>query len=199
VSEERDRIARALVELVGTVGYRETDLGDVLARTGVDEATFARHFAGKEECFLAVWDELTLAQSAVAAKAFAGPGTWRERMRAAAWVTLDYLQEDLARTRFLVLEVLNAGEIALTRREAAIAARVDWIDEGRHEPGAPAELTRATAEYIAGAVNEMLIRKTRSGEIKRGAQVMLRELMYMAVRPYLGEAAAREELYLPAP
>jgi AcrR family transcriptional regulator len=196
--EERERISRAMVELVGAFGYRETQLTEVLARAGVDEAGFARHFGGKEECLLAVWDELILAHAAAAAAAFAGQETWRERMRAAAWVTLDYLQADLARTRFLVLEVLNAGETALTRREAAIAAQVDWIDAGRREPGAPPELTRATAEYLAGAVNEILIRRIRSGEILRGAQVT-RELMYMVVRPYLGEAAAREELEMPAP
>jgi AcrR family transcriptional regulator len=196
VSERRARIARARVDLVGANGYRDTSLAEVRAAAGASEAEFRRHFADKEECFVAVWDELTLAHALLAAEAFAAPGPWRERMRAAAQITLDYLQVDLNRTRFLVIEVLNAGEVAQTHREGAIAAEAEWIDSGRREPGAPSDLTRATAEHIAGAINEMLIRKTRSGEILRGSQVM-RELMYMAVRPYLGEAAAREELEIP--
>lgn len=198
MAEERDRIARALVELVGTRGYRETGLVDVLAAAGVDETAFRRHFADKEECFLAVWDELTLAHGALAARAFESDRPWRERMRAAAWITLDYLQTDLCRTRFLVLEVLNAGELAQAHRDLAIVAQVEWIDAGRRELPDPDSVGRATAEHIAGAINEMLIRKTRSGEILQGAQVM-RELMYMAVRPYLGEEAARAELTMPVP
>jgi AcrR family transcriptional regulator len=196
--QSRERIARALVELVGSRGYAGTEIAEVLARAGVAEAEFARHFSGKEDCFVQVWDELTLAHGALASRAFGAPGPWRERMRAAAWITLDYLQTDLRRTRFLVLEVLNAGELAQAHRDLAIAAQVEWIDGGRRELAEPGSLTRATAEHIAGAVNEMLIRKTRSGEILHGAQVM-RELMYMAVRPYLGERAAREELAIAPP
>ena len=119
-------------------------------------------------------------------------------MRAAAWVTLDYLQVDADRTRFLVLEVLNAGEIAQAHRDLAIATQVEWIDAGAPGAGRRRLLSRATAEHLAGAINEMLVRKTRSGEILPGAGV-LRELMYMAVRPYLGEEAAQEELSMRPP
>ena len=197
--EQRERIARAIVKLVGAKGYRQTPLAEVLAAAAVDEADFQRHFAGKEECFVAIWDDLTLAHGTLASRAFGAEGAWRERLRAAAaWVTLRYLQADLDRTRFLVLEVLNAGELAQAHRDLAIATQVEWIDAGRRELEDPDSVSRATAERIAGAVNEMLIRKTRSGEIVSGAGVV-RELMYMAVRPYFGEAAAREELRWPAP
>lgn len=195
---ERERIAAAAVELIGSRGYRETGLGEILARAGVSERGFRRHFADKADCFVQVWDELTLAHAVLAAEAFAAAGSWRERMRAAGWVTLEYLQADLRRTRFLVLEVLNAGEIALAHRDLAIAAQVEWVDAGRREPGAPSTLTRASAEHIVGAINEMLIRRTLSGEITEGAGV-LGELMYIAVRPYLGDEAAREELEMAPP
>jgi hypothetical protein len=94
--------------------------------------------------------------------------------------------------------VLNAGELAQAHRDLAIATQVEWVDSGRHELSDPDSLSSATAEHIVGAINEMLIRKTRSGEILQGAQV-LRDLMFIAVRPYLGEEAAREELAIPPP
>ncbi len=197
--EERERIVRTLVELVGERGFRETELADVLAVAGVEEAVFSRHFAGMEECFLAAWDELAIAHGALAAREFESDRPWRERMRAAAWVTLSYLQADRRRTRFLVLEILNAGEVAQAHRDLAIAAQVEWIDGGRQEMEDPASLGRATAEHIAGAINEMLVRRTRSGQIFRGGNEVLRELMYMAVRPYCGDGAARAELQLPPP
>jgi len=199
VPAERERIARAFVDLVGARGYRETTLADVLAAAGVGEATFHRHFADREACFVAVWDELTLAHGVLAASAFDSDRPWRERMRAAAAVTLRYLQADLNRTRFLVLEVLNAGELAQAHRDLAIAGQVEWIDSGRRELEDPDSVTRATAEHIAGAINEMLIRRTRSGEIFRQGDRVVRELMYMAVRPYCGERAARAELSIALP
>lgn len=198
MAEERDRVLAAMVELVGGDGFRQTELGDVLALAGVSESAFARHFSDKQDCFLQAWNELTLAHGVRASRAFDAPGPWVSRMRAAAWVTLDYLQADLRRTRFLVLEILNAGEVAQAHRDLAIAAQVEWIDGGRREPTAPAGLTRATAEHIVGAINELLVRRTRSGEIANGNRV-LRELMYLAVRPYLGDEAARRELTMPAP
>jgi AcrR family transcriptional regulator len=200
VRGERARIASAFVDLVGARGYRETELGDVLAAAGVGEAAFHRHFAGREACFVALWDELTLAHGGVlAARTFDADTPWRERMRAAAAVALRYLQADANRTRFLVLEVLNAGELAQAHRDLAIAGQVEWIDSGRGELADPGSLTRATAEHIAGAINEMLIRRTRSGEIFLQGDQIVRELMYMAVRPYCGERAARAELEMPVP
>jgi AcrR family transcriptional regulator len=193
-----DRIVRSLVELVGANGYRQTRLTEVLGLADVSESDFHTHFADKQQCFVAVWDELTLAHAVRASEAFAAAMPWRQRMRAAAWITLDFLQADLNRTRFLVLEVLNAGELAQAHRDLAIATQVEWVDSGRHELSDPDSLSSATAEHIVGAINEMLIRKTRSGEILQGAQV-LRDLMFIAVRPYLGEEAAREELAIPPP
>ncbi len=195
---ERERIIRALVELVGANGYPGTEIEQVLARAGVERAAFDRHFASKEDCFLQAWDELTLAHGLLAARAFEAPGQWRDRLRAAAWVTLRFLQADARRTRFLVLEVLNAGEVAQAHRQLAIASQAEWIDAGRRELADPDSLSRATAEHIAGAINEMLVRATRSGEIANGSGT-LRQLMYLAVRPYLGEEAAREELTMPPP
>jgi AcrR family transcriptional regulator len=197
VPDERERIAGAFVDLVGARGYRETALPDVLAAAGVGEAAFYRHFAGKEECFVALWDRLTLAHGVLAARAFDSDRPWRERMRAAAAVTRRYLQADVNRTRFLVLEVLNAGELAQAHRDLAIAGQVEWIHSGRAELADPGSVSRATAEHIAGAINEMLIRHTRSGEIFLQGDRMVRELMFLAVRPYCGEAAARSELERP--
>lgn len=187
-----------MVALVGTRGYRQTELATVLEAAEVRREAFHRHFADMEQCFLALWDEMTLEHAQLAGEAFARPGCWRDRLRAVAWVTLDYLQHDLARTRFLVIEVLNAGEMAQAHRDLAIQAEVEWVDAGRQELPDPSSMSRATAESIVGAINELLIRTTLSGEILHGERVV-RELMYMAVRPYLGRRAAREELSIPSP
>jgi AcrR family transcriptional regulator len=195
---ERSRIAAAMVEVVGRRGFARATLEAVLDASGLSERAFYRHFADLEDCFVQVWDELTLQHAARAAAVYERPGPWHDRMRAVAWETLRYLREDEDRARFLVLEVLNAGEIAQAHRDLVIAGEARWVDDGRHELADPSSVPRSVADHVVGAINELLIRNTMSGEIFKGDQYV-RELMYLAVRPYLGHAEALKELTMPAP
>lgn len=197
-SGERARIATAMIELVGARGFRQTSLEMVLDAASVGEETFRNHFADMEDCFVSVWDELNLEHARLATAAYEGNPGWRDRIRAMAELTLGFLQADANRTRFLVVEVLNAGEIAQAHRDLVIAGQAALLDEGRQELDDPEAVPRSVAEHLAGAINEMLVRKTVNGEIFNGGRV-LRELMYMAVRPYLGHEAALEELRIPQP
>ena len=69
----------------------------------------------------------------------------------------------------------------------------DLIDAGRGELEEPDELSRATAEIVAGAIYFTIQNKILEGFIDRGEDFLV-ELVYIAVLPYLGVAAAEEEL-----
>lgn len=195
-SPQRERIARAMVEVVGGRGLRNSELGDLLAAAGVTEEEFRRHFTDMEDCFVQVWQELTAEHAELMAAAYGRTPDWRRRMRAMAQLTLEFLQADRNRARFLVLEVLNAGETAQALRDVAIAGQAALIDEGRQLLDHPDSISPAVAAHVAGAINEMLIRNTENGELFNG-DTAVRELMYLAVRPYLGHEAALEELRTP--
>lgn len=196
---DRERISSALVEQVGRHGFRATSLVVLLESAAVEEEAFHAHFADLEDCFVQVWDDLTAEHGVLMARAYQANPDWCPRMRAMARLTLDYLRADRERARFLVLEVLEAGELAQAHRDLAIAAQAALIDEGRQLLAEPDSVSPAAAEFAAGAINEMLVRKTRSGELfTTGTQVM-RELTYLAFRPILGEQEAREESRLPPP
>lgn len=184
----------ALVDTVGGRGFRETDPADVAATAGLADEAFHRHFADMTEAFLAVWDELTAEHGRLMAEAYAQKPDWRQRMRAMARLTLDFLRADRNRARFLVLEVLNAGEAAQLRREFAIKGQAALIDEGRKLLPDPDRVSPALAEHAAGAVNKMLVRQVRSGELFKDGDDAMRGLLYLAVRPYLGHRAALQEL-----
>lgn len=191
--EGRDRIARALVALAGSRGFQRCSLDDLLEAAEVDECEFHRHFSDMENCFLSVWDELASERAVSCALAYEVSPTWRCGMRAVARARLDFLRADRNRARFLLLEVLKAGEAAQVRRDHAIAGFAALVDEGRCELKDRDSLSPAVAEYVAGAVNGMLTRWTRAGTLFEGTH-SARELMYVIVRPYLGHAAALEEL-----
>jgi AcrR family transcriptional regulator len=190
---ERARISRAMVELVGARGFRQTQLREVLDAAAVSAEGFLRHFNDMEDCFVKVWQDLTAEHAGLMATAYERNPEWRRRMRAIANMTLEFLQADRSRARFLVLEPLNAGEVARAHRDRAIAGQAALIDEGRALLDDPESVSPAVAHHVAGAINEMLIRNTRSGDLFEGARAV-DELMFLAVRPYLGAETAREEL-----
>jgi hypothetical protein len=71
------------------------------------------------------------------------------------------------------------------------------IDEGRKELDDPDSMSRSSAEWVAGSYMEMMLKRLgRQGPM---AKELVPQLMYMAVRPYLGEEAAKEELAMPPP
>jgi AcrR family transcriptional regulator len=184
----------ALVDAVGARGYCETSPADVTATAGLPEEAFYRHFADMEEGFLAAWDELTAEHAGLMAEAYARNPDWRRRMRTMAGLTLQFLRADRNRARFLVLEVLNAGEAAQLRRDLAIRGQAALIDEGRGLLHDPDLVSPALAEHAAGAANEMLVRQVRSDELFMGGDEVMREMLYLAMRPYLGHRAALQEL-----
>jgi AcrR family transcriptional regulator len=189
----RDRIARAFVAMVGSRGFPRCSLDDVLEVAGVEECEFHRHFSDLENCFGSVWGDLVDERAVRIATAYELSSTWRSGMRAVARAMLDFLRADRNRARFLLLEVLHAGEAAQIRRDHAIAGLAALVDEGRRDLEDPESLSPAAADYVAGAVNEMLTRWARAGTLFEGTH-SAGELMYVIVRPYLGHAIALEEL-----
>ena len=195
---ERGRIDHALIELCLERTYANVTLSMLLDRTDVDLEAFERHYEDLEDCFCRIYTEMRDDYMLRVAGEFAEPAPWREQMRRAAYVTLDYLREDLARARITFVEVLYAGDRAKLIRDEAMQGLFALVDQGRNEPTAPAGLSRFTAEAIGSAVYQRIqtaIEKEELDAFEDG----VREMMYMVVLPYLGEEAAREELEIPPP
>lgn len=125
--------------------------------------------------------ESSIARSATAT--LAAPvetAVWRERLRTATYA--------LYRRR---------ARRPATSVDREIEDLVDLIDEGRTEPGAPASLTRVTAEALGTAIFHELRFAARVGSPPESQLVPT--LMYLAVLPYAGVEAANEELRISPP
>jgi AcrR family transcriptional regulator len=189
----RRRIAAAMVELAGEHGLDATTVAMVCERAAVGRAAFDANFAGKEDCFLKVHDEIALEFCQRTGAAYGGPRAWHDRIWAGAWAAMRFLQEDAARARFFVVAVNGAGSRAQARRDRVLQGLADMIDAGRAELEEPASVSRSTAEMVTGAIYGTIMTKVRDGAIERGEE-FLSELVYMAMIPYLGTRAAEDEL-----
>ncbi len=195
----RERIASAMVDLVLRRGYEATTVRAVIERAGVDLADFESHFADKQDCALQIYLANNELFDQQVQAAFAAHDSWRDSLRATAYAAADYFTEHPRRVRFNMIVVLSAGEMLVAQRDAYLQRIADLIDAGRHELPDPDSVPRSLAESVVGSVFERVLRDTHRGEVLGDPRAVVPELMYIAVRPYLGHEAALEELSIPPP
>ena len=197
-AEEARRLREALLDLCVERGYANLRLADLLERAGVDEASFHSVYPDLDACFAAVLGEVYAEFFARAQGAVAGESGWRDRMRATAYALLRFLRSDERVARLAAVEAQDAGEGAQRLFLETFNRLVDLIDEGSAEASGPDSPTRATAIGVGGVVFARIQEAIAEGELGLGEEE-IPELMCAAVFPYLGAAAAEEELRIPPP
>jgi len=189
----RDRIVLAVVDLVARHGFAAVDVAAICERAQVNRSHFDRCFADLEDCFLSLHEEIETEFCARVTAAHEAAESWHDRVWAAGWAAMRFLQEDPVRARFFLVEVNGAGDGAQDRRDRIVQHCADLLDGGRGEVGKRRPMSRCTAEIAAGAIYNTILVKVEAGAIERGDE-FLPELIYMAVMPYLGARAAEDEL-----
>jgi AcrR family transcriptional regulator len=196
---ERDAVAEAVVDLMVERGYEEMSVEAVVARAGVERGEFDRRFDGLEDCVLEVYWQHTDAFTEMVVAAYEEEGSWREGFRAAAYAAARWIRDNPRILRFGTVQMFGAGLMAQAQRTSHLQRMVDLIDAGREELDDPDSVGRGVAEGVFGSIYEFAVKEVQSGNGTRSAEDYVPELMFIAVRPYLGHAAAREELKIPAP
>jgi hypothetical protein len=196
---EAEPLRQAALELIAERrDYEAIDRGELLARGEVEEPWFRRHFADRDDCLVwAATSEVRAFTDRMWEVYGAHPG-WRQGLRAVAYEMADFMEAD---PRFAVVTTVTltyGGEYGTLERDAAMHTMIDMVDLGRQEMADPGEVGRAPAEAIVGAIFYAM-RAAASGEAAIPPEDAVPQFMYMAVRPYLGDDAAREELSLPRP
>ena len=87
----RARIAAAMIDLVGTRGYAQTSIEMICEQARARRSHFDRCFAGIEDCFLCVHDEVAKEFCERVLAAYAGPSSWHDRLWAAGWAAMRFL------------------------------------------------------------------------------------------------------------
>lgn len=191
---KRQRILEGMLEAVGKRGYEQATVQDAIEAAGLYRQAFYDSFSGKEDCYLQAldagiaWVESVMREAA----ATEGPG-WRRQTRGALRGLLGFLDSRPPIGRALLVEVHAAGPRAVERRTAAMVRASGLIDLARREGdgGAPAISAEAVVAGILAVLHTRL-----AGEPQDGFELLLPELMYLAVLPYFGAAEASAELGL---
>ncbi len=192
---QRERLLAAMLRAAAELGYRETNVQDVIERAGVSRPTFYEHFANKENCFLAAFDTTAgRLRERMDAAARKGGENWRNRLRYGLETLLHFAATEPDAARTLIVEARAASADAVMRRDQLLDHFAGCIDEqvrGR-VPDAPS-YSPITAAGIVGGVEALLYSRLNKGEVE-DLDALLPSMMYFLVLPYAGHEAASEEL-----
>ena len=190
---DRADYMQAMVDLSYERGYEAFDIEEIAARAGGSRAGFEALFPSKQACAVAALEELAESNLRAVQGAFRSRPTWPDSLRAAAYAHVDWILDNPKKMRFGVLETLWAGELASALREHLFGSYVAMIDAGREVAPDPEAIPAYTAEGVVGAITQVVV-KNVSGRGQQDLASLVPEMMYLAVRPYLGEEVAKAEL-----
>ncbi|HEX8744438.1 MAG TPA: TetR/AcrR family transcriptional regulator [Thermoleophilaceae bacterium] len=189
IRSQRERIIDGVIESVAEKGYAATTVADVIKKAAVSRKTFYEHFADKEECFMAAYDEIMRQLVAQVRDAYEKGGAWRDRVAAGVRTILELLASRPALARFCVVEILAAGPRALARRDEVLSGFTEFIAPGSGDAPSGVRIPEVTAPAVVGAVYSLIydeIFHGRARELPEKAP----EFVYVTLAPYLGPRAA---------
>src|SRR5689334_933509 len=156
VANQRQRILAAVADVCHTAGYVSMSVEDIVVTSGVSRRTFYDNFKGKEDVYLAAYDEVSQQLLSQVYEAFEAADGLVAKVRDSLSAFLSFVAEEPAFADMCIVEVLAAGPTAIERRNRTMTAFAEMI-----EKAAAAELPKSklppalTAETLVGGIYEV--------------------------------------------
>jgi AcrR family transcriptional regulator len=178
---------------VGALGYEGATVQEVANRSGVTVDQFHRRFGSKDKCFGQAYEAAAEQLCAELLEVGRGAATWRLGFRAALAELLHTVAEQPLLAKALLIEVRAARGVAWEAHQRLVERLMGAVDSARDDPEALPGISRMTAGFMVGAIEESIgleIGAGRAGEIER----LLPDLSHLVVLNYFGEDEAWLEL-----
>lgn len=200
---QRTRLMAALTELMGERGYAAVRLAELVTRAGVSKATFYEHFADKEQCMLAAYEQYLRALIAAIAPLVAEDApTISHFVRNVITRYIEVVGRDLTAARAFFVELDGAGPQARARRryerQAFTALLAQRHEQFRARDPSLAPLPTIAYEAIIDAARE-IVRDRLDTEPEPNLQDLITDLTLTLTAIFQGAAAARDAEASPSP
>jgi AcrR family transcriptional regulator len=165
-ASQRERLLRAMLELVGERGYAATTVPDVVAAARVSRNGFYALFEDKADCFLALCDEVAneLLDGLLAAGRAEG---WREALDRGMDLYLRSWRDRPLFARAYLVELPSAGDRLIAQRDrqferfrSVFDAMAIWA---REEDPALGPLNPLATRLLVGGITELVAEEVRAG------------------------------------
>jgi AcrR family transcriptional regulator len=194
----RLRVLWATAVLACDRGWESVTVSGIIGRAGISRQAFYRLFNSREECLVAVLEQAVEQATARVGAAYDSRARWVDRVRAGLLALLELFDEQPELAELCVLTAVAAPHATLAHRKKILDTLAAILDEGREEPRAVPTPSPLAAEAAIGGALAVLHRRLLQRE-RQGLVELLNPLMAIVVLPYLGVAAAADEMKRPAP
>jgi AcrR family transcriptional regulator/DNA-binding MarR family transcriptional regulator len=188
---QRARLLGAAIPVVNELGWSGVTVADIASRARVSRRTFYDLFANREDCLLAVFEDMVARVEQELAAADLQNVSWLERVRTGLWTILCFLDSDRALARVCVVQSARGAQRVLEAREDLLSRLAGILERGGGE-GARECPPPLVAEGLVGAATAIVYKRLLTGD-RAPLSELQGELMGMIVLPYLGPAAASRE------
>jgi len=166
---QRRRLLEAAAAVFARQGFADASAEAISREAGMSKATFYEHFSNKEECILAVFDEMASTVLMRLAASVEGEfDNYRDRVKARVRSFLQAIIAERAAAQTLLVQIIGAGPAAAERRDAILDVIADAIYRDNNDAAprynAPRYKTRDDAYVCVIAVAELLSRQLRTGK-----------------------------------
>jgi AcrR family transcriptional regulator len=190
VSNQRERILAAVADVCSAAGYVAMSVEDIVVTSGVSRRTFYDNFRGKEDVYLAAFDEVSKQLLTRVYAAYEGADGLVAKVRESLAAFLSFIADEPTFADMCIVEVMAAGSTAIERRNRTMAAFAQLIEQA-----AAAELPKSklppalTAETLVGGIYEVVYSRVLQG---RGDELpaLLPDLLFSVLLPYVGRETA---------
>jgi AcrR family transcriptional regulator len=155
-----------MVEAVARHGYAGTTLRELVRLAGVSKTTFYEHFDGKQECFLATFDEIISQVTARVSAAYREEADFRERLVRALTVFMDVAVSEPEAALLTTVESLTLGQAGVAHRERGLENFELMIRQSFEHSPSKREVPAATVRAIASGIGGIVYRRVRAGRIE---------------------------------
>jgi AcrR family transcriptional regulator len=186
----RDRIVRALLELITEQGYASVTDSQLARRARLPTQELHRWFPSKDACVQSAVPEFTESALSWATAASEPSDGWIVRTHQAIGAYLDYLAQHAAMTRLAFLDMFELGDGAAAHPYAATTALTQLLTVDAPRPQAGPSIVQ---DAITGALGAMITRALLTG---RCAQLpaMVDAFTFLVSAPYTGAKPAIEQI-----
>jgi AcrR family transcriptional regulator len=186
--DPRERIVRAVTDLVADKGYPEMAITEIAARASVSLTTFYTHFDGKEAAFLAALADAQQQVFEATIGHFASASDWPSAVGIGARAFLGFLATHRAIALLGGVGVWATSPAGLDLRAQGMALFSALLDEGfRQYP----DTGPMAAEAISASLDALLFKSLRYGGAGRLYEIGP-TATFIALAPFVGTERACE-------
>lgn len=168
-TDYRARLLAGMAEAIAEIGYADLTIADIVRRARVSKRTFYEHFATKEACLVALYEQEAGRLVAIIAAAIADVPPGEERIAVGTRVYFESLALSPRIAKTLLVEILHAGAAGSAARRDVLRRFAELFVAEFAAAGKqhvlPAAVATAVATALVGGINELVLQASEDDRL----------------------------------